>query len=753
MLSTTCIQVFVISFSFMLKDHTILASKEVSNHPNIVSGQRSSTALCRILNSTFVDCAGMKLLAVPTCLKLLPANCSEIEHLNLGHNFIETIDGVFSNFSSLKVLKLNNNPVNLFKEESFIGLENLEKLYLNNGKKHQKTYFKAGTFKSLTSLTYINMENRETFLNKLLNPALCSLQQKVHTVIMNKMHVWGPSEFGVQFDFTSTLCFRNSSVRKLYFDENHLYLVKPEAMLNLRYLEFISAKRNNLIGDPAALVLTPIIHNLRYIDLSEQSVKFNSRKNLFTIDLKQNITFDMLPHLHTLKLDFTNGRIIGIECDMMYRCWANNTLKRFEITFLALNYVRGIIPCFTKLEYLDMRGARISELDARFLNGMPSLQVLYAGGALTPAVFSKRNSSILFKNNRKLQYLDLSNLDRRDFDPALFEPLKQLRTLDVSRNKLEGIGYIPSVTQLNISDNLFTELPNAILVHLQKTAEMYNRSGYLDITNNPLICSCATLPIIGNFMKQSLVHISHLHDGKLKCVMVSTGKQISIQEARNELLGVCQSAVVSVKTLASFYLFIIISTAISAVLYKHRWKLGFAFYKTKEILCQSSSSENNEDFIFDAFVSYSSKNGSWVQKTLVTNLEKYGYSLCLDYMHFVPGQCITDNIVKGVNASKYTLLIVSRAFVKTGWCSFEVRYAQAHFMESNQQGIIGIVFPDVLQKPIPQALNVLLNTINYIEIPNDEYGERLFWMRLRDMLGKPIAYNHERAYDRFLNSF
>ena len=132
------------------------------------------------------------------------------------------------------------------------------------------------------------------------------------------------------------------------------------------------------------------------------------------------------------------------------------------------------------------------------------------------------------------------------------------------------------------------------------------------------------------------------------------------------------------------------------------------------------------------------KMGGWVQTNLIRTLEhrKPSYSLCIHDRNFMPGEYIADNIISAISKSKKTILVISKRFVKSGWCDFESRMAQAHHLGKTYNRIIVIMFPGVYEYAIKkESLKALLNMVTFLEWPREQEGHRLFWLRLCTALG------------------
>ena len=718
--------------------------------------RRSMNRNCTVkINKTELDCSNLGLNASHVSCQTLPlpekVDCRNITVLNLSDNYFSQVS--FTNFSKLQVLDLSLNPMTSYNNSSFVGLDQVKNLSLGSSRNKEFsgwTYYASEVFKPLTSLQNLDLSDRVTNLNPLMNPALCSLQKNVSNLKMNDMFWWGPKSFGLQFNLTTTKCFQNSSVLWLNMDGNNIYLITPLSVNNLKQLHYISLKRNNIIGDPVAFFYLPFIHNLTYLDMSLQSIRRPSpygreSTTAYSPFVAFNITLWVLPLLETIKLDFTNGqRFTNLNFTRRYICFANNSLRTFKVTYVKFDSVVGTIPCMPKLEYLDIRGLRANELDPNLLADLPALETLLAGGAIPSSTFNSTNASIIFRNNHRLRHLDLSHLNLRSINIDMFLPLKQLQTLNLTSNRLSTIGEfqrLPNLTGLDVVNNQLTYLPYVMLKSLERNQKKHeDKKAFLNLTANPLLCTCETIDILDDY-NDSSIEITHLKDGLLTCVIAANGVQIPVKDALKELIRLCHGKdMVPLIEAYLFYCVSLTSILILSALFNQRWKIWYAWYSIGRILLNRPSSDQNM-YEFDAFISYSSKNIHWVQQCLVVNLEQCGYSLCLDYMHFVPGECIMDNIVSAIEVSRHTILIVTPSYIRSGWCDFELRCAQAHHIELRQSGIIAIVFPRVIQalkKHDRPSLSKLLDTVTYLEWPQDVYAKKVFWIRLKQALGDPV---------------
>ena len=747
------VRLLIVPLVIMLNWNKHDCTGELLNHQVIPSQGKRNCSVKTKKSGIEVDCSGLGLNNSDISCETLPlpdiVDCKKITLLNLANNSLLAFN--FTNFSELKILNLTLNPVSIYSSRSFYGLDQVEKLYLGHVTDEIYagwTYYEPGTFEPLISLRYLDLSHRETKLNHVMNPVLCSLQNNVRRLIMNNMH-----SLGFALNPATTKCFQNSSVNWLNMEENHINFITAGAFFNLRHLTHLFLKRNNIIVESSAYFFLPFMHNLIYLDMSLQSGRNanpfdRNPSRMFSSVFTLNITLWVLPNLQTLKLDFTSWQIFNnLDFKRRWVCFANNSLVRLEITYARLESVIGTIPCLYKLKYLDITGLQIKVFDPLIFAEMPALEILLAQQAIPSDAFNMPNASLMFVHNSKLKQLDLSQLSLRSIPLRMFASQHQLQILNLSGNILNSVKEcysLPKLTRLDVAHNQLTYLPFLMLKRLEKNnKQIQDKYSFLNLTSNPLLCHCETIDILGDF-NISRIKISHLKDGLLTCLIATSGSEICpVNHALQILTKDCHFTNIGLLSIAfSFYCLSIIMIVFLSVLVNQKWKFRYVLYTIEQCLFKTKARDRNVlPHEYDAFISYTSRNRQWVEQCLVRNLEQCGYSLCLDYMHFIPGECIMDNIVSAVENSRHTLLVVTPSYIRSGWCDFEVRCAQAHHIRLRQSGIIAIVFPKVIQalkRHYRPSLSKLLDTVTYLEWPEDQYAKMVFWIRLKQALGRPV---------------
>ena len=138
--------------------------------------------------------------------------------------------------------------------------------------------------------------------------------------------------------------------------------------------------------------------------------------------------------------------------------------------------------------------------------------------------------------------------------------------------------------------------------------------------------------------------------------------------------------------------------------------------------------EREESRRYDAYIAYNQNDIDFVKQKLVDPLERIHFKLCVPERDFEPGDFKSQAIIKGVQASKRTIIVLSQNFIESTWCQFQ--FAQAHLQllkdESFKLLLIAIDDPKNLTlKDAPKLISEYINSRTYL-LKDDA----LFWEKL-----------------------
>ena len=86
--------------------------------------------------------------------------------------------------------------------------------------------------------------------------------------------------------------------------------------------------------------------------------------------------------------------------------------------------------------------------------------------------------------------------------------------------------------------------------------------------------------------------------------------------------------------------------------------------------------QSQDQFEYDVFISYSSKDKDWVRGELLHTLEARGLRVCIDFRDFRPGAPSIKEIERAVLTSRKTLLILTPDYLQSQWTEFEALLLQ-----------------------------------------------------------------------------
>jgi TIR domain len=108
-----------------------------------------------------------------------------------------------------------------------------------------------------------------------------------------------------------------------------------------------------------------------------------------------------------------------------------------------------------------------------------------------------------------------------------------------------------------------------------------------------------------------------------------------------------------------------------------------------------------EDFRYDVFVSYRNAEADsiWVRTQLVPRLTENGLHVCVDYEDFELGKPLVQLMEEAVVASRYTLAILTPAYLRGPFATFE-RALAAHLELEQQQRRLLVAMREPTDPPL-----------------------------------------------------
>ncbi|CAG2229153.1 unnamed protein product [Mytilus edulis] len=429
-----------------------------------------------------------------------------------------------------------------------------------------------------------------------------------------------------------------------------------------------------------------------------------------------------------------------IYCSFGYYPWNpislnlyNSSLKNLRMTDNRLGESfppYKLYPPPPSLQDLNLSRNRLQQfaLDLGNIRNL-SLQNNVLGGFLSTHSYKMSNEYSW------LEIIDLSINGIEKLAFILFKGQPNLKYINLNRNKLQKVTFdvsrLKSLRYLDLSSNNFTTLDEKAMVMFDGLFK--NTNFTVNLQKNALLCTCNTLP----FLKWiSITKVNLLLNDK--CYL-EDGIGFSFYPI-NSLIQQVQKGCTSYTTLVialSVGLAVMLINIVLALVYKYRWKLRYMFYLAKSKHYRYKASSDDGEYTYDAFISYCDDDRSFVLKDCIENLETEGNAkLCVHQRDFLPGQEITVNITNAIHDSRKTVCIITRKFFESYYCMFEFNMARMENIYSrHERNIIFLVFLEQIQpKEMPLMMLELIEKQSYIEYPNDEDGNIVFWDKIKEAI-------------------
>lgn len=153
--------------------------------------------------------------------------------------------------------------------------------------------------------------------------------------------------------------------------------------------------------------------------------------------------------------------------------------------------------------------------------------------------------------------------------------------------------------------------------------------------------------------------------------------------------------------------------------------------------------EIDRDKKYDAFVSFCHKDEGFVTCSLLPGLETgpHPYGVCVHYRDWIPGEWIPAQIASSVDASRRTIIVVSKNFLDSLWGRLEFRAANMHAVQERKTRVIVVLLEDISShKELDPELKAYLSTNTYLK-----WGDPWFWDKLRYAMPHRGALKDKRS--------
>ncbi|XP_032080358.1 toll-like receptor 2 isoform X1 [Thamnophis elegans] len=648
---------------------------------------------------------------------------SSLQKLNLKGNSYPNLGKfpLFSGLQKLRYLYLGNDQFSSLQTKDFEGISVLEELEIEG--KNLKQY-SPGALQSLERINHIILN---VTVNSILYRILIDVQNSAVFLELRHIHLSPLIPYFKEIPMTvQKLGFRDSDIL-----ESDVVSLIPvlSGMTQLQELEIIDSR---LQGTGHFFSRQKISSNLRIITISNLTIEsFYLFSDLSSVwYLVENIT----------SLTIENTKVFLVPCELAKRFhsvqYLDFNMNLLQDLFFEHSFCPGSWP---KLQTLNVSQNSLTYLD-RTARSVAHLV------HLTNLDVSQNNLERMPESchwPKSLKYLNISGCKVEKLTGCI---PNSLEILDASNNLLSDFKVdLPHLQELYLKNNRLKTLPDAAFIpHIrfltirennvfgfyEHELEKFPELKLLDAGYNSFQCKCEFVSFVQSYPRIYNICIGWPENYICDFPDYVKGERIGV--AQLQMTDCHFSTFVSI--LCILIILIILVSAFLCYKFHVIWymRMTLAWLKAK----RKPQRTRNQAVCYDAFVSYSEQDSEWVENIMVHMLEQSNppFKLCLHKRDFMPGKWIVDNIIDSIEKSSKTLFVLSKNFVRSEWCKYELDFSHFRFFDENNDTAILILLESISTKTIPERfckLRKLMSTKTYLEWPNDDDQQQLFWFNLK----------------------
>lgn len=731
-----------------------------------------------------------------------------LEQLSLSGNNIPKIRpaSFFVNMSKLHIVDVSRNGINSFCEEDLFHFQGkhftllkLQDIKMTDMTPYWSGWNKCGNpFKNM-SMTLLDLSQNGFSVDVAVLFFKAIRGTKIHTLILNHSGSMGK---GVWYnnlkdpDQNTFMDLSESGVKALDLSNARIFALRNSVFRHMPDLEEISLSANS-------------------INQIERDA-FNGLDNLRMLILSHNLldkidsgTFKNVQSLETLDLSNNNIRILGSESfqglpNLAHLFLSENSLQslhtlanlpKLTVIYLESNKItslHGLPSQARNTTTIDLRNNRLNNASNFYtvLVEFPNIETIFLGGNVFSWCVLNDKYSVSPLN--KVQFLDLhmtglQNLWLQGRCLDMFDHLHQLQTLLLQQNMIHSLPKdifkgLTSLYHLDLSFNSLTYIPNGIFpksLGMLKLA--YNHLGSVDpqafstltfisLHGNRFLCACG-LRDLQTWLNQTDVQMSYPAE-ELTCEFPEAQRGKPLLHAKLCEDEEDEKSIEELKlTLFICCTVLTILTTTGAIVFVRLRGYCFKLYRRVFVRLVEGSSKlpAEDDFMYDVYLCFSSKDMKWVTKALLKKLDtqfsdQNDLRCCFEARDFIPGADHLSNMRDAIWKSKKTLCVLSREFLKDGWCLEAFNLAQTKMLEEVRDVLLVLLVDNIphyrLMKYEP--VRTYIQTRRYLCWPEDSQDLEWFYNHLKQSIlkdtkikqvKKDVETNHDVANCEAVTAF
>ncbi|NWX34732.1 TLR5 protein, partial [Notiomystis cincta] len=524
---------------------------------------------------------------------------------------------------------------------------------------------------------------------------------------------------GYIFSLNSLVFQSLGHLESLNLVKNKINQIERKAFFGLGNLKILNLS-SNLLGELYDYTFEGL-RSVMYIDLQQNHIgiiedkSFRQLVNLKIIDLRDN-AIKRLPSFPHLTSAFLGDNKLMSLADRAITA-THLELERNWLANLGDLYILFQIP---DLQYIFLKQNRFSYC-VKSANVRENNQLIYIdlGENMLQLVWERDLCLDVFRALPKLQVLHLNNNYLSALPQEIFSGLTSLKGLNLASNLLSHLspGLFPqSLKYLNLSGNqLFSPEP-----------EVFMTLSILDITHNNYVCDCALKSLLVWLNETNVTLAGSQSD--LYCVYPPAFEGLPLSYLTYDD---CEED--ELQQALRFSLFIFFSVTllmflVAVIIFTRCRGICFVWYRTvtKRVIDSQPRVADKSEYKYDAYLCYSRNDFEWVQNSLLKHLDsqyfdKNRFTLCFEERDFLPGEEHINNIRDAIWNSRKTICIVTRQFLKDGWCVEAFNIAQSRYFCDLESVLIMVVVGSLSQYQLMKhkPIRNFLQRSRYLRWPED----------------------------------
>ncbi|KAG8432046.1 hypothetical protein GDO86_019513 [Hymenochirus boettgeri] len=649
----------------------------------LLKGICSQTQCQTFMDKRYVSCRGLNLEEVP---KDLPVT---VEHLDLSYNRLSQIHlDDFSTYTHLRALNLSFNNISSIDSGSFNSTILLNNLTLFN---NSLTEIPSNVLDPLVHLEFLDISNNAYNSSTLGNvfSTLVNLKDlSVGGSFINKV---------LKDDFAP---IRNISLKRFAL----------KTMSSLGYYESgtFSVLDTDILWFDVALDTNPQALPLILKDLAGKTIDTLRFRNLFEFSYYEE-TIDI----------FSGLADIDIRTLIFYRGKFNENLLRLTLQNIEKSSIQDL-----SLLSVDFARSHQSNKTDVTIDGL-YLQNLLIKDVTNPDILRFDWTFTWFS---KVTNISIINVNFNSAPCDVWTQMQNVETFDVTSNNLIG-SYLynplckgielPKLNTFIAAQNNFQSLRTISLLAAEwpKLTTLDLRSNFLGASNE----NCTWTPNITTLILKD----NTLNVGVFKCLP----RMVEFLDLSHSQLDRLDMDYFNSATNLKVLLLSPKQNQIHIDGLEESKPSGSSF-RRKLFCCYSLHVTLLEPLRSD-----------WVRGELLNQLENCNppYKVCIHERDFLPGKWIIENIIENIENSHKIIFVLSRSFINSEWCNYELYFAHQRAIGHAFEDVILVVKENVTMEDLPKRfckLRKILKTKTYLEWPLEKNRQQFFWIQLKSILGK-----------------